>query len=209
VKKEKYIILMADMINSQKMPQPVTQNEFQHIVAKMNEIFKKDILSPLTITLGDEFQCVLKDIKSATKIVLAIEEYCIFRNSKIFLRYVITEGEIDTKINRKIAHGMVGEGFAIARKSLQVLKKLKKRFWVLSDEGNNFKVYQELFVLLDMFYKKWKRDEGELIEWLLKEKDYKRIASHMRKTPSLIWKRKKSLEIEAYQSLKKLFLYAQ
>ncbi len=208
MKSKKYIILMADMIGSQKMPQPVTQNEFQYIVAEMNETYKKEILSPLTITLGDEFQCVMKDIKSATKVILAIEEYCIFRNSKIFLRYVVTEGEIDTKINRKIAHGMVGEGLTNARKSLQVLKKIKYRFLVLSDEGNKFKVYQALFVLLEMFYKKWKRDKGVLIEWLLKEKDYKIIAAYMQKTPSLIWKRKKSLEIDAYQSLKNLFFYA-
>jgi hypothetical protein len=200
---------MADMINSQKMPQPVTQIEFQHIVAEMNNSFKNDISSPLTITLGDEFQCVMKDIKSAAKVVIAIEEYLIFRDSAINLRYVITEGEIDTKINKKIAYGMVGEGLTKARKTLQAIKKMKERFYVLAD-GNDkdFKVYQSLFVLAEMFYKMWKRDEGVLIEWLLKENDYKRVALHLKKTPSLIWKRKKSLEIVAYQSLKQLFGYA-
>lgn len=206
---KRYIILMADMISSQKMPQPVTQNEFKHIVSEINSKYRKNILSPLTITLGDEFQSVIKDVNTAIKIIIEIEEYLVFRNSSIFLRYVVHEGEIDTEINTENAHGMVGNGLTQTRKLLSYSKKTKERFLIAIDDNDTiYKKYRALFNLYNMFIELWGRKEGELIEWFLNLDDYKLVAEKVNKNRSLIWKRKKSLQIEPYKSLKKLFEYA-
>ena len=82
---------MADIIASSEKNQIELMNNFKELVNEINKTFKDEILSPLTITLGDEFQCVLKDLKSSTDIILQLEENIIhkklnfksFSNSKL------------------------------------------------------------------------------------------------------------------------------
>lgn len=87
---------MADIIGSQKKDSQKLMNDFKELVKDSNEKFQDFIASPLTITLGDEFQEVLKNIETATKIIIFFEEESIHKKLFFKLRYVIKEGEIDT-----------------------------------------------------------------------------------------------------------------
>ena len=73
----KHFILMADVIGSSNMPSQALITEFKKLVKACNSVFAASLESPLTITLGDEFQCVVKDLNSAVKILFYLEEYCI------------------------------------------------------------------------------------------------------------------------------------
>lgn len=199
-----YIIFMADIANSQKLEQPQVQQNFINLVKEVNTKFKNKIFSPLTITLGDEFQGVVKEIKYALEIIIFIEESLVKVNSTIKLRYVVLEGEIDTEINHLNAWEMVGKGLTDARKKLTELKQKSSSFYfqlnnvIKTDNLNN------LFTLYLIFAEIWGRKNGELINQLLHENDYKKVAKTLGKNSSLIWKRKKSLKIDAYHSFKKL-----
>src|ERR1700679_127228 len=110
---------MADIINSREADQLLLMNNFGEVVSAINVSNKENLLSPLTITLGDEFQGITKGLKEAISVILNIEENIIITGNTFKLRYVIVEGAIDTPINSSIAYGMLGDGLTRARKHIQ------------------------------------------------------------------------------------------
>jgi hypothetical protein len=119
---------MADIISSGEKKQKQLMSEFKLLINEVNKNNENNILSPLTITLGDEFQGVIKDILTSTNIILEIEESIIKNKFNFKLRYILNEGDIDTPINRDIAYEMLGSGLTDARYKLNELKNHKERF---------------------------------------------------------------------------------
>jgi hypothetical protein len=159
----------------------------------------------LTITLGDEFQGVIKDLESLIDIIIRIEEYLIEQRFDFKLRYVACFGEIGTEINRANAHEMLGKGLTVARKILNQLKKEPKRFvfQIENDLSNIF--LNEGFNIFQNIVDKWKiQEDYDLISNLIQFKDYKIVAAKLNKNRSLIWKREKTLNISSYLSIKNI-----
>lgn len=202
-----YCILMADIIDSSDKESKKLMATLRHIVEEVNGNFsKKEILSPLTITLGDEFQTVLSSVEVACKVVLFIEEKLLARKADFSLRYVIHEGKIDTPINKVRAHEMLGSGLTQSRKLLSSLKPSKERFLIdIADKEKSeklslsFKVYEGLV-------NQWTTSSREVVHSFLLEDDYKILSKKLKKDPSTVWRRKHSLMIEEYKSMKKLIL---
>lgn len=107
MKTKDYIILMADIVISRKSDQQTLMDNFKEVTDETNVSLKKYLLSPLTITLGDEFQGVAKNIESAIALLFHIEENIIHKAYGFQLRFVVFEGRIDTPINKEIAYGML------------------------------------------------------------------------------------------------------
>ena len=122
------VILMADIVGSSKRKGKALMNDFKIAVAWVNKRDKSHIASPLTITLGDEFQGVVKNTHSALQIVFDLEQYLMRQENPFKLRYVIHEGKIETKLNRKNAYEMLGPGLTHAREELVALKSSRNRF---------------------------------------------------------------------------------
>ena len=203
-----YIILMADVIGSRTKNQMQLIQDFKSVVAEVNEKHKHSLISPLTITLGDEFQGIINSIADAIDIVLGLEEALIGSNVSFKLRYVIVEGLIETPINPQIAYGMMGDGLTRARRHLENLKKEDTRFFIWLKDQARKNTLNNLFILLQDLISGWniKRDH-ELIIAFLEYRDYKRVAMELQKERSLMWKREKSLKINAYFALKEIANY--
>ena len=71
------IIVMADVIGSSKRNGKTLMNALKAGVTYVNKKDKQFILSPMTITLGDEFQGVVKNPHAALQIILDMEMYLI------------------------------------------------------------------------------------------------------------------------------------
>ncbi len=82
-----YIILMADVIDSREYNLFDLMQKFKAVTTKVNLTLKECLLSPIVITLGDEFQCVAKDKFSASKILWNIEEELVRAHLSFKLRY--------------------------------------------------------------------------------------------------------------------------
>jgi len=203
-----YIILMADIIGSRTSNQTQLMADFQELVAITNERNKHHLVSPLTITLGDEFQGIISGIAGAVAIVLDLEEALIRRNAGFKLRYVIVEGLIETPINTEIAYGMMGDGLTRARKYLENIKKEDTRFFIWLKDQARKNALNNLFIALQDLIGDWniERDHGLIIAFLA-YRDYKRVAMELQKERSLMWKREKSLKINSYFALKELANY--
>lgn len=199
---------MADVIGSRKVDQRQLMSDFQEVVSAVNKEEKMNFLSPMTITLGDEFQSVLKDLGSALSVILKIEERLVKEKKSFKLRYVLIEGDIDTKLNRKIAHGMLGTGLTLARESLAAMKTHKNRFYFNIKDKEKNQVLNQLFFILKELVDYWNVEKDYyIVSKFLEHKDYKQVAFELDKERSLIWKRKKSLKIDEYFALKEVILY--
>ncbi len=201
------VILMADIVGSSKRKGKSLMNDFKVAVAWANKRDKRQIVSPLTITLGDEFQGVVKNAHSALQIVFDLEEYLMRMENPIKLRYVIHEGEIETQLNRKNAHEMLGPGLTHARQVLVALKSSRHRFNVsLKDKEVSEKLMLGM-VIYQGIIDRWTVAQQRVVSAFWEQlSDYRKVAKKLKKDPTVMWRRKKSLMIDEITSLKKLML---
>jgi len=198
------IILMADIVESSKMQADQLMTDFKKVVESTNEKHKKSILSPLTITLGDEFQGVITGTEAALQIIFNLEEELLKLTVPFKMRYVLVEGRIDTPLNKKNAHGMLGPGLTEARSILTSMKSGKNRFAVkLKDTRTSEKIMLALHVLQGIS-DQWTPPQKKIAHSFLQLGDYKKVASKLKKDASAIWRRKNSLLIDEYNDLRTL-----
>lgn len=198
---------MADIINSRKFNSKELITDFKLIVHNINHKWSQEILSPLTITLGDEFQGVINSTESAFRIIFDIEEEIIKQNYKIKLRYVLNVGKIDTQINNKIAYEMLGEGLTIAREKLNDLKTSKNRFQIITMQNLKAQdIMNDLFKIYENYIDSWKTTEFYIVKEFLLNKTYQVVAENLGMNISSTWRRQKSLNIEEYSICKNLIL---
>jgi hypothetical protein len=201
----KQFILMADVISSGKKDQKKLMVDFKDLVEDVNESYKNDILSPLTITLGDEFQGVIKNLVTSANIILSLEENIIHKKLNFKLRYVLHQGEIETPINTDIAYEMLGQGLTEARLKLNNLKTDKSKFVISIENKLKENILNNAFKIFEGISQKWDlKKDYELVSHFIQFCDYKIIAEKLHKTRSQIWKREKTLNIESYKATKNI-----
>jgi len=197
------VVLMADVVGSSSKAAKQLMSDFKESIKWMNKLHRKDIQSPLTITLGDEFQGVVKSPSVAIQIMIALEEHLMTLKKPFKLRYVIYEGKIDTETNKMRAYEMLGPALTNARATLNDMKSTKNRFSVhLLNTGIAHQLNLSLFVLQGII-DRWNPTQQKLAMGFLKS-DYRELAKRLKKDPSSMWRRRKSLMMEEYESLKKL-----
>jgi hypothetical protein len=80
---------------------------------------RRDVISPYTITLGDEFQAVYRDPRRIFRDLFAIQH--LIHPHRV--RFAIGVGSLSTTLNRESAIGMDGPAFLSARDTLTEIKK--------------------------------------------------------------------------------------
>lgn len=219
-----YYILMADVIGSSTLDSQVLFKKFHQIIDEVNNDFKHQIISPLTITLGDEFQGIIDNLYNSVNLIFEIEERIIKYGLDFQLRYVLGHDVIETEINKEIAHGMLGRGLNKVRATLEQSKTKRSVISNSKNYSNRKRDVNERFIfnlprnsemekllnlsfsIYQLLHSNWKQKDNEIIYELLKGSDYKDIADKLNKDRSLIWRREKNLDVKEYLSLKELIL---
>jgi hypothetical protein len=201
-------ILMADIIDSGHKSSNLLMIQFKNVVTILNEKHRENIISPLTITLGDEFQGICNTIESGIKIIFDIEEIILNHHYDFKLRYVLLYGKIDTEINKNTAYEMLGEGLTAARNELVILKKKDARFSFRLQTNERIKetYLNKAFFIYQNFVDSWKEKDRAIVNEFLKHEDYKIVAQNININPSNAWRRKKSLSIIEYKDIKEIIL---
>lgn len=202
----KCYILMADIIRSREKDSRLLMLQFKDVISKVNILQNKNLFSPLTITLRDEFQGVVKNLESCIDVIFMIEESIIESSYDIKLRYVLNYGKIETEINSNVAHEMLGSGLTNTRKHLNLLKYEDFRFLILLDEKRN-RLQERLnksFLLYQSFIDLWKLKDYKIVSEFLENEDYKIVAEKVNLDKSTAWRRKISLNINEYFTIKNL-----
>lgn len=112
-----YAVVMGDIVKSEKSLAPEQlHSQFNNAIDIQNQIHANVLVSPLTITLGDEFQGLTRKISQAAPIVRELR-WNLMKND-IDCRFVIGLVEMKTDINPDKAWNMFGKGLARAREKL-------------------------------------------------------------------------------------------
>jgi hypothetical protein len=115
--KRSYAVLMGDIIGSERAPSlKVVHRAFNKAVHGANESYAEHIASPLTITLGDEFQGLLTSFVHAWDAAVALRFELLV--AEIPCRFVIGGVRLETPLNTKEAWNMMGSGLSAARDKL-------------------------------------------------------------------------------------------
>ena len=200
---EKYYILMADIIESRDHQGDELIKSFKTIVNNMIKNHKDSFLSPPTITLGDEFQAIVKSLDTGVDIIIATEEFIIKNNFEFKLRYILNYGSVETEINPKVAYEMLGEGLTSARELLSEIKKDGKRF-VINLDSDKSNIFNNLFYLFASIVDKWKLVDFELISSFIEKQDYKKVAQQFKRDRASVWRKEKTLQIRQYVAAKEV-----
>jgi len=191
----KEFILMADVVSSHEQASEALMHDFQSLVTWANKIYGDSIKSPLTITLGDEFQGIVSSASKGIDIILAMEEYVIEEEFDFKLRYVLYEGPVETPINSEVAYEMLGPGLTNARKRLNEMKKDQARFYVSVRAS---KEVNKMMRITQHFIDGWHPKDRSTVAGFLQGHDYKALAKIQQKDGSSLWRRRKSLAIDEY-----------
>lgn len=201
-----YPILMADIRSSRVLNGTELIKQFKMLVHSINKTKKHSLRSPLTITLGDEFQAVIDSIPESINLIIDIEELIIKKNLELKLRYVLNVGSIDTRINKNIAYEMLGSGLTEARETLSMLKKEENRFLVRTKNSQLDEQLNNAFIVYQSFVDDWRKRDYLAVRAFLNDMDYKDVAKLLGVNPTTAWRKKRSLRITQYQAIKSLIL---
>ncbi|HDZ14620.1 hypothetical protein LCGC14_1771970 [marine sediment metagenome] len=199
-------ILMGDIVGSSTYKASKLRREFKQIVSSCNKTFEREILSPYTITLGDEFQGVTRSLRGLFDAVFYLEEISLLKRLKFKMRYAGLHGEIDTPINRMKAHGMMGAGLTRAREMLTAKRRGKPRFQFELPNAQMTKELNLLFLAIDGIIAKWDPDDGPLILDMIANNNNVAVGKKHKKNRTQIWKRRKNMLIEEFRALKEVVL---
>ncbi len=108
---------MGDIVNSeQSESRAALSRKFNSVVSAINRKHSEYLASPLTITLGDEFQGLAKGTLGGFRLLSELRLALMERG--VDCRLVLGSVRLDTKLNPMAAWNMMGEGLALARETL-------------------------------------------------------------------------------------------
>ncbi|MEI7492659.1 MAG: hypothetical protein WCK92_14760 [Bacteroidota bacterium] len=174
-------------------------NFIQSIVTR-----KKELLYSISMfNLNKGFECALASLRAGFDLVFFMEEALLRQERPFTLQYVITYGSIEVPKRKGMFRGIVGGGLVRADIRMQNLRDSReKRFNVEIRDIVESGYLVKLFSLYQMVFDSWGRKDYRLASDLVDIWDYKMVARDMKKSPSLVWKRRKTLNIQQYNMIK-------
>lgn len=168
-----YIAVIGDMVNSKNIAErKEIQDKLTNLLDHINKTFPSDIASKFMITLGDEFQGLLRSGGHVLEILDTIER----EMHPVKMRFGIGVGGITTDINPEIPLGADGPAYHHAREMVQDLKRTEKK---KMEPRLNMKIRIEgypdaselintIFLLNTVLKEKWTNRQREIIGEYLK-----------------------------------------
>ncbi len=115
----KYLVLIGDVLGSRQLPARAQfQRRLKSALQGLNAR-RRTLVSPYTLTLGDEFQAVYRDAQGVYADIFTL----LTELAPVKARFAVAVGEIVTPINPKQSIGMDGRAFHLARARLEKLKR--------------------------------------------------------------------------------------
>lgn len=159
-----YCMVIGDIVNSKSIQieeRSDLQKKLKNILDRINYDYQYSIVSPFTITLGDEFQGGLYDSSKIFDILETIKNEI----SPHRIRVGIGIEKIRTPIQIKNSFGTDGDSYYGARNNINILKKRKTfEYGYLFFTGNEDEILLNLlFEFVDQVSSKWTEKQIEYI----------------------------------------------
>lgn len=167
-----YAALIGDFVQSRALEnRGEVQRRFAAVCAELNkEREGLGLVSPLTITLGDEFQAVFGSVERLWECIFRMEAAL----APVAIRFAVGLGQISTDIQRDTALGMDGPAFHRARAAMDLLKKRATRYRV-AGLGGSEDFLNAALELIAYNRSKWRTPRVLTLASLLQDKTVKDI----------------------------------
>jgi hypothetical protein len=186
----KPLVLIGDIESSRDIKKEVRedlQQKLKNVLERINAS-GEELISPYTITLGDEFQAVYKKADYVFVHMLQI----LAELHPVSVRFSLAVGRIDTSINKEQAIGMDGPAFHEARSGIEKLKGNGFLFNIQVEQGANLtlKIINGSFQLMGQQMRSWNKRRLKILAMLKQGKDYKFITKELDISESAFYKNK-------------------
>jgi len=200
-----YLALIADVIDSKMVQERFNlQKQLEKALRKMNELFGDYLASCFTLTLGDEFQALLKVDAPVFQIIDTLRSELIPTQ----LRFGIGLGEIVTAIDPLQSIGADGPAYWNARAAINLVHQKNDygNTQIYFSSGNDSKdlLVNALIASGEAIRSGWRGSQEEILLDLLKRFVYSEnfsqqdLAQSLDINPSALSKRLKSSSIRVY-----------
>lgn len=179
-----YTAFIADIVDSRKIEdRKNVQNKLKKILDDINIKFEESIESKFIITLGDEFQGLLKSNVDIMQII----NYIQFEMYPIKFRIGLGIGEINTSINMEFALGADGPAYYNARSAIEFVGKNEKSnltyetsICIYPEDSNKIKLLNLVLAMYSSLFNKWDEDLYKTVK-LIQEGNTQQEASDILK----------------------------
>ena len=200
-----YLALIADVIDSKTVQERFDlQKQLEKTLQKMNELFGDYLASRFTLTLGDEFQALLKVDAPVFQIIDTLRSEL----TPTQLRFGIGLGEIVTAIDPLQSVGADGPAYWNARAAINFVHQKNDygntQIYFSSGKENQDFFVNALIASGEAIRSGWRDSQEEILLNLLKRSVYSEsfsqqdLAQSLAINPSALSKRLKSSSIRVY-----------
>jgi hypothetical protein len=196
------VCLIADLVRSRDIEDRRNfQNELKRQLDELNATSSKHLLSPYTITLGDEFQAVYKDFMPVFTDISQI----IWVVYPTRIRFSLSLDILSTDINPNESLGMDGPAFYSARAQLNELKSYEKTIIAVSTKENkNARLINKGLVMFSNEYETWNRTAVGCFISLMRDKNIKDMENIVNVKERMVYKAIANNHIKDYVDFLKL-----
>ena len=200
-----YLALIADVIDSKIVQERFDlQKQLEKTLQKINELFKDYLASSFTLTLGDEFQALLKVDAPIFQIIDTLRSEL----TPTQLRFGIGLGEIVTAIDPLQSVGADGPAYWNARAAINFVHQKNDygntQIYFSSGKENQDFFVNALIASGEAIRSGWRDSQEEILLNLLKRSVYSEsfsqqdLAQSLAINPSALSKRLKSSSVRVY-----------
>ena len=200
-----YIALIGDIIESKKIQDRAqVQQQLLRLMKELNWQYQDYLISPFTVTTGDEFQALF----SPNSYMFQIIDQLSVAFSPYEIRFGIGVGEMVTEINKEQSIGSDGPAYWLAREAINHIHD-KNDYGInhisvfLANEEVSWTV-NAMLAACSFIQSKWTEVQYDVLKQLLTENIYdetfshKEIARSLGITPSAFNKRIKASGLKIY-----------
>lgn len=167
-----YLAMIGDLVASREHKRAeryAIQEKLEHVLHDINQTYRREIVSSFLITLGNEFQGLLKKpdhlFEICERIITALQDQTV--------RFGLGCGEIHTKINQQ-SIGADGPAFHNARDALDVINAQKDRkeslpmTWHYISHQRTQDLTNSILMHMSFQRQKWTQRQRDIIHEMLR-----------------------------------------
>ena len=194
-----YIVVIGDIIESKDLKPALrkqTQNQLEEVFHQLNRQ-SKQLLSPYTITLGDEFQAVYRSADQLFHDIWAFTAQI----HPVRVRVAISVGGITTEINREQSLGMDGPAFHAARDRIDEMKADDILLSLTTEDKSFDRLVNSSFQILAGNLQTWNKNRFTILKKRYENIEVKKIARDLDLSEVAVYKNIHAGTLDAVKDL--------
>lgn len=192
-----YAVVMGDLVGSERtLATASLHTRFNEAVEKQNRDYEHLLSSPLTITLGDEFQGLGTSLTAMLSLIRDFRLQLMAHD--IECRFAIGHVELQTPLNTDKAWNMMGPGLARTREKLNEKRSGSLYRFAVTDDPLVETTLEALGAGLTSIERRWTGRQREDIAELLRGATAADIAKRRNVSVHTVYKVRSSGEFDTY-----------